>query len=75
MQTKLDLKYGEVVPEGNEFMCRLFIIHEKEDGGNEEEEHIGKGRSKKDAKQNSASKALQRSHILQSLMEGTMLFI
>lgn len=75
MWKKVHLKYDEAVPEGDEFMCRLVIIHEKEDGGNNEEEHIGKGRSKKDAKHNSASTALKTSYILQYFMDGTMLFV
>lgn len=75
MQTKLHLKYDDALPEGDEFVCRLVITLEKEEGGDDEEEHIGKGRSKKDAKHNSASTALKRSYILQSFMDGTMLFI
>lgn len=74
MRTKVHLNYDEAVPEGDEFMCRLVIIHKKEDGGNDKEEHKGKGRSKKKAKHNSASKALKESNILQCFMDGTMLF-
>lgn len=75
MRTKVNLKYEEAIQEGDEFMCILVIIHKKEDGGKDEEEYKGKGRSKMEAKHNSASTALKRSHILQYFMDGTMLFI
>lgn len=75
MQPKLRVSYDEAVSEGGEFVCKLVIILEKEEGGDDEEEHEGKGRSKKDAKHNAASVALKRSYILQSFMDGTMLFI
>lgn len=66
---QVHLNYDEAVPEGDEFMCRLVIIHKKEDGGNDKEEHKGKGRSKKKAKHNSASKALKESNILRCFMD------
>lgn len=69
-QTNLRVKYGEAVQEGGEFVCKLLITLEKEEGGDDEEEHIGKGRSKKDAKHDSADKALKRSYILQALDES-----
>lgn len=75
MQPKLRVRYDEAVSVGDEFVCKLVIIHGKEEGGDDEEEHEGKGRSKKDAKHNAASVALQKSDILQSFMDGTMLFI
>uniref|UniRef100_A0A8W8M195 Uncharacterized protein n=1 Tax=Magallana gigas TaxID=29159 RepID=A0A8W8M195_MAGGI len=66
---QVNLKYEEAIQEGDEFMCGLVIIHKKEDGGKDEEEYKGKGRSKMEAKHNSASTALKRSHILQYFMD------
>lgn len=62
-QPKLRVSYDEAVSEGGEFVCKLAIIHEREEGGDDEEEHIRKGKSKKEAKHNSASTALKRSYI------------
>ncbi|XP_061186552.1 caspase-3-like [Saccostrea echinata] len=60
-------RYEELDKDADDFVFRVLIMLENEEGKVEtEEEHKGKGRSKKDAKQNSASMALQRSYILQS---------
>ncbi|XP_062585369.1 uncharacterized protein LOC134247044, partial [Saccostrea cucullata] len=64
---KIKHKYEELDKDADEFVSRVLIMLENEEGEVEkEEEHKGRGRSKKDAKQNSASTALQRSYILHS---------
>ncbi|XP_052681028.1 caspase-14-like [Crassostrea angulata] len=70
-QPKLRVRYDEAVSVGDEFVCKLVIIHGKEEGGEGEEKHEGKGRSKKDAKHNAASVALQKSDILQSFKDDS----
>lgn len=62
-------RYEELEKDGDDFVCKLVMTL---DNGENMEEHIGRGRSKKEAKQNAASCGLQRSHILQPFTGGVL---
>ena len=67
--SKIISSYDELDKDGELFACRLTL--KKENGVNGEEEvYKGTGKSKKDAKHDSAFKTLQRSYILQSVRGG-----
>ncbi|CAG2236484.1 unnamed protein product [Mytilus edulis] len=55
--------YEETYQEEDEFVCKLIITHEN-DGIVKDEEHVGRAKSRKDAKQDAASRALIKSTII-----------
>lgn len=68
---KIISSYEELDQDGELFACQLTLIYKKENGVNGEEEvYKGTGKSKKEAKHDSAFNALQRSYILQSVRGG-----
>ena len=69
--SKIISRYEELDKDGEVFTCQLTLIYKKENGVNGEEEVFeGTGKSKKEAKHDSAFNALQRSYILQSVRGG-----
>ncbi|XP_022297114.1 caspase-14-like isoform X2 [Crassostrea virginica] len=70
---KIISSYEELDQDGELFACQLTLIYKKENGVNGEEEvYKGTGKSKKEAKHDSAFNALQRSYILQSVRGETV---
>ena len=58
--SKIISRYEELDKDGEVFSCQLTLIYKKENGVNGEEEVFeGTGKSKKEAKHDSAFKALQ----------------
>ncbi|XP_048742245.2 caspase-2-like [Ostrea edulis] len=68
-QQNIEIKqrYEELEKDGDDFVCKLVMTLDNRENM---EEHIGRGRSKKEAKQNAASCGLQKSHILQPFTGG-----
>ncbi|XP_063424683.1 caspase-14-like isoform X1 [Mytilus trossulus] len=60
---QINHSYEEIYKEEDEFVCRLIITHGN-NGIVKEEEHVGRAKSKKDAKHDAASRALRKSTIL-----------
>lgn len=61
--TQINHTYEETYQEEDEFVCKLIITHEN-NGIVKDEEHVGRAKSKKDAKHDAASRALRKSTIL-----------
>ncbi|VDH94739.1 kinesin family member 20 [Mytilus galloprovincialis] len=63
VHTTINHTYEETYQEEDEFVCKLIITHEN-DGIVKDEEHVGRAKSRKDAKQDAASRALIKSTII-----------
>lgn len=64
------LEWGIQRHTDSEKTCRIEIMYDNAEGKTYEEDFDGKGRSREEAKENSALKALQRSCTLQSAKHG-----